>query len=309
MLFYMVIGAVFLFIVTFVLFLGTPVMRKKGTKGAVSRIAFYGTTAKKEGKEISSFFHRVMVPFLSKIAGFVKRISPKGIVAANKRRLELAGSSESFNADVYLAVKFLFPVGFLFLLIIMVLFFDVSFLARILLLILIPLSYFLPDFYVRNKIAYRQKDIRRSLPNALDLLSVSVEAGMGFDSALSRVAEHVGGALGEEFNRMLQDIQLGLSRKEAFQELNKRTDVSELSTFILAMTQADIFGIPISKVLKIQATEMRTRRRQMAEEAGMRAPVLLVFPLILCLFPAMMVVIIGPAAIRIYYTIIGMAGP
>jgi tight adherence protein C len=151
--------------------------------------------------------------------------------------------------------------------------------------------------------------MKKSLPNALDLLSVSVEAGMGFDSALSRVAKNVGGALGKEFNRMLQDIQLGLSRKEAFQELNKRTDVSELSSFILAMTQADIFGIPISKVLKIQASEMRTKRRQMAEEAGMRAPVLLVFPLILCLFPAMMVVIIGPAAIRIYYTVISMLSP
>ncbi|MES0342411.1 MAG: type II secretion system F family protein, partial [Candidatus Humimicrobiaceae bacterium] len=286
MLFYIVIGTVFLFIVTFVLFLGTPVLRKKGTKSAVSRISFYSPTAKKDGEEISSFFQRVMVPFLSKIAVFIKRISPKGVVTANKRRLELAGNSESFSVDVYLAVKFLFPVGFLFLLIIMVLFFDISFLGRILLLILIPVSYFLPDFYVRSKIAKRQKDMKKSLPNALDLLSVSVEAGMGFDSALSRVAKNVGGALGEEFNRMLQDIQLGLSRKEAFKELNKRTDVSELSTFILAMTQADIFGIPIGKVLKIQASEMRTKRRQTAEEAGMRAPVLLVFPLILCLFPA-----------------------
>jgi tight adherence protein C len=176
-------------------------------------------------------------------------------------------------------------------------------------LVLIPLSYFLPDLFVRRRIAYRQNDIRKSLPNALDLLSVSVQAGMGFDVALSRVAKNVGGSLGEEFNRMLQDIQLGLSRKEAFQELNKRTDVSELSTFIIGMTQADIFGIPISKVLKIQASEMRTKRRQMAEEAGIRAPVLLVFPLILCLFPALLTVIIGPAAIQIYYTIIGMLSP
>ncbi len=309
MLFYIVIGAVFSFIVAFVLFLGTPVLRKKGTKSAIKRLSFYSTSAKKEGEEIASFFQRVMVPFLTRIATFVKRISPKGIVAANKQRLELAGSSKSFSVDVYLAVKFLFPVGFLFLLIIMVLFFDISFLVRILLLVLIPLSYFLPDFYIRSKIVSRQKDIRKSLPSALDLLSVSVEAGMGFDIALSRVAEHVGGALGEEFNSMLQDIQLGLSRKEAFQELNKRTDVSELSTFILAMTQADVFGIPISKVLKIQASEMRTKRRQKAEEAGMKAPVLMVFPLILCLFPALMVVIIGPAAIRIYYTLFGMLNP
>jgi tight adherence protein C len=184
-----------------------------------------------------------------------------------------------------------------------------TFLGRILLLVLIPVSYFLPDLFVRSRIARRQKEIRKALPNALDLLSVSVEAGMGFDIALSKVSSNVSGPLGEEFNRMLKDIQLGLSRKEAFQELNKRTDVPELSTFIVAMTQADIFGIPISKVLKIQASEMRTKRRQMAEEAGIRAPVLLVFPLILCLFPALMTVILGPAAIRIYHTVIEMLRP
>ncbi len=309
MLFYIVIGTVFLFIVVFIMFLGTPVLRKKGTKSAVKRISFYSATSKKEGEELPSFFQRVMVPFLSKIASFVKRVSPKGIVAANRRRLELAGNNESFSVDIYLAVKFLLPVGFLFLLIIIVLFSDVSLIMRILLLVLIPLSYFLPDLFMRRKIALRQSDIKKSLPNALDLLSVSVQAGMGFDIALSRVSKNVGGALGEEFSRMLQDIQLGLSRKEAFQELNKRTDVSDLSTFIVAMTQADIFGIPISKVLKVQASEMRTKRRQTAEEAGMRAPVLLVFPLILCLFPALMTVIIGPAAIRIYYTLIDMLSP
>ena len=309
MLIYIVIGTIFLFIVVFVLFLGTPVLRKKGTKSAIKRISFYSTTSKKEGEELPSFFQRVLVPFLSKIASFVKRISPKGIVAANRRRLELAGSIQSFSVDIYIAVKFLFPVGFLFLLIIILLFFDTSLLIRILMLVPIPLSYFMPDLYVSRRIAYRQNNIRKSLPNALDLLSVSVQAGMGFDVALSRVAKNVGGSLGEEFNRMLQDIQLGLSRKEAFQELNKRTDVSELSTFIIAMTQAEIFGIPISKVLKIQASEMRTKRRQMAEEAGIRAPVLLVFPLILCLFPAVLTVIIGPAAIQIYFTLIGMLSP
>jgi tight adherence protein C len=243
------------------------------------------------------------------VAVFVKRISPKGVVEANKRRLELAGSMQSFNVDVYLAVKFLLPVTFLFILILAVIFLNITLLGRILLLILIPISYFLPDLFIRRKIANRQKEIRRTLPNALDLLSISVEAGMGFDIALSRVSNNVGGPLGEEFNRMLHDIQLGLSRKEAFQELNKRTDVAELSTFIVAMTQADIFGIPISKVLRIQASEMRTKRRQMAEEAGIRAPVLLVFPLILCLFPALMTVILGPAAIRIYYTVLEMLSP
>jgi tight adherence protein C len=306
---YVVMGTVFLFVVIFIIFLGTPAFQKKDKKSAIKRIAFYSTVTKKETGEIPSFFERAMVPFLRKIASLVKRISPKGVVEANKRRLELSGSKEEFGVDIYLAVKLLFPVAFLFLLIILIIFFNLTFLGRILLLALIPISYFLPDLFVRGRIARRQKEIRKALPNALDLLSVSVEAGMGFDLALSKVSSNVSGPLGDEFNRMLKDIQLGLSRKEAFQELNKRTDVPELSTFIVAMTQADIFGIPISKVLKIQASEMRIKRRQIAEEAGIRAPVLLVFPLILCLFPALMTVILGPAAIRIYHTVIEMLRP
>jgi tight adherence protein C len=150
--------------------------------------------------------------------------------------------------------------------------------------------------------------IKKALPNALDLLSVSVEAGMGFDIALARVANNVGGPLGEEFKKMLQDLQLGLSRKEAFQNLNKRTDVPELSSFIVAMTQAEIFGISIGKVLKVQASEIRTKRRQRAEEEGVKAPVKLVFPLILCLFPALMTVILGPAIIRVLDALIGVIG-
>jgi tight adherence protein C len=309
MLLYILMGTVFLFVVVFVMFLGSPAFQKKGTKRAIKRIAFYSTVTKKESEEVPPFYNRVIVPFLSKVAVFVKRISPKGVVEANKRRLELAGNMESFSVDVYLAIKFLLPVTFLFILILAIIFLNVTFLGRILLLALIPISYFLPDLFVRRRIASRQREIKRTLPNALDLLSVSVEAGMGFDNALSRVSKNVAGPLGQEFSRMLHDIQLGLSRKEAFQELNKRTDVPELSTFIVAMTQADTFGIPISKVLRIQASEMRTKRRQIAEEAGIRAPVLLVFPLILCLFPALMVVILGPAVIRIYHTIIGMLNP
>jgi tight adherence protein C len=131
---------------------------------------------------------------------------------------------------------------------------------------------------------------------------------MGFDIALSKVSGNIKGPLGEEFMRMLHDIQLGFSRREAFQNLNSRTDVPELSSFIVAMTQAEVFGISIGKVLKVQASEMRTRRRQRAEEEGIKAPVKLVFPLILCLFPALLTVILGPAVIRAYDVLIGILG-
>jgi tight adherence protein C len=123
---------------------------------------------------------------------------------------------------------------------------------------------------------------------------------LGFDAALSKVIKNTKGPLAEEFFRMLQEITLGSSRRDAFKRLSERTTVPELQGFILAMLQADIFGISVSKVLRIQAREMRIKRRQKAEETAMKAPVKMVFPLILCIFPALLVIVLGPAVIKIY---------
>jgi tight adherence protein C len=303
---YIIMGTVFFSIFLLILSFGMPVVVKRNHKSSISQLSYYTTTAKRGKEEIPSFFERIILPVFTKIASLIKRVSPKGIVESNKHKLALAGSTETFSVDVYLAIKFLFPVGFLFLSILLAIFFQLSLVVRIILLALIPLSYFLPDIFLRSKIKSRQLEIRKSLPNALDLLSISVEAGMGFDIALARVANNIKGPLGEEFKRMLHDIQLGFSRKDAFRNLNNRTDVPELSSFIVAMTQAEVFGISISKVLKVQASEMRTRRRQLAEETGIKAPVKLVFPLILCIFPSLLTVILGPAVIRVYYTILEM---
>jgi len=306
---YIIMGTVFFSIFLLMLAFGMPVVVKRTPKSSISQLSYYTTTAKRGKEEIPSSFERIILPVFTKIASLIKRVSPKGIVESNRHKLALAGSTETFSVDVYLAIKFLFPVGFLFLSILLAIFFQLSLIVRIIFLALIPLSYFLPDIFIRSRIKNRQLEIRKSLPNALDLLSISVEAGMGFDIALARVANNIKGPLGEEFKRMLHDIQLGFSRKEAFRNLNSRTDVPELSSFIVAMTQAEVFGISISKVLKVQASEMRIRRRQLAEEAGIKAPVKLVFPLILCIFPSLMTVILGPAVIRVYYTIIEMIKP
>lgn len=308
MLIYIIMAVVFLSVFVLILSFGMPVVVKR-KPSSISQLSYYTAVSKKGKEEIPSFFERIVLPVFTKIASFVKRVSPRGIVESNRHKLALAGITETFGVDVYLAVKFLFPVGFLFLYIILAIFFPLSLLTKIILLALIPLSYFLPDVFIRGRIRSRQLEIRRALPNALDLLSISVEAGMGFDIALARVANNVRGPLGEEFKRMLNDIQIGFSRRDAFRNLNSRTDVPELSTFIVAMTQAEVFGISVSKVLKVQASEMRIRRRQLAEEAGIKAPVKLVFPLIICIFPSLMTVILGPAVIRAYYTILGMIAP
>ncbi len=306
MFFYIIIGTVFFSIFLLVLAFGTSAFVRKTNKSSISQLSYYSNT-KKGKQEMPSLFERMALPFFSKISSFIKKISAKAIVESNRRKLALAGNTEAFSVDVYLGIKFLLPVGFLFLFILLAVFFDLSRIANIILLAFIPLSYFFPDLIIRGRIQKRQLDIRKALPNALDLLSISVEAGMGFDIALSKVANNIKGSLGEEFKRMLHDIQLGYSRKEAFRNLNNRTDVSVLSSFIVAMTQAEIFGISIGKVLKVQASEIRIRRRQMAEEAGIKAPVKLVFPLIICLFPALLIVIMGPAVIRAYYSILGMS--
>jgi tight adherence protein C len=150
--------------------------------------------------------------------------------------------------------------------------------------------------------------MQRALPDALDLLSITVEAGLGFDAAVARVARQSGGPLGEELHRVLQEMQIGKSRSDALRDLADRTSIPELKSFVLAMVQADIFGISIAKVLQVQAKEMRLKRRQRAEEQAQKVPVKIVFPLILCIFPSLFIVLLGPAVITIYENILQSTG-
>ena len=142
--------------------------------------------------------------------------------------------------------------------------------------------------------------MQHSLPDMLDLLVISVEAGLGFDSALARVVDTVPGPLAEEFFRMLQETRVGVSRREAMRHLMERTDLEELRSFLLAMMQAEAFGVAIARVLRVQADEMRIKRRQLAQEKAFGAPVKMVFPLVLCIFPTLFVVLLGPAGISIW---------
>jgi len=152
---------------------------------------------------------------------------------------------------------------------------------------------------ISSKAEDRQKEILDSLSDTLDLLTISVEAGLSLNASIAQVVHNVPGVLSQEFARMLQEIQLGVSRSEAFRHLAERTDVDELNAFALAMIQADVFGVSISSVLRTQAQQLRIKRRQRAEAKAQQTPVKIVFPLILCVLPALFVVIVGPGAIRI----------
>jgi tight adherence protein C len=160
------------------------------------------------------------------------------------------------------------------------------------------LGYLLPGSYIGAMAKNRQKDIRRSLPDVMDLLTISVEAGLGFDAALAQVVRNVPGPLAEEIARLLQEMQIGVSRSDSFRHLAERTDVDELNAFVLSMVQADLFGVSIGNVLRAQSRELRQKRRQRAEEIAMKIPVKIIFPVIFCVLPALFIVILGPGMIR-----------
>lgn len=160
-------------------------------------------------------------------------------------------------------------------------------------------------FMTPNMILYqtaynRNERMRKELPDALDLLTISVEAGLSFDSAVAQVARNSTGPIADEFFRVLQEMQIGVSRRDAINALGERTDLAELRQFTSAMTQADAFGIPIANVLRVQAREMRIKRSQRAEEQAQKVPVKILFPLIFCILPTLFIPILGPAAIQIY---------
>ena len=180
-------------------------------------------------------------------------------------------------------------------------------LATILGLVLVSalLGYFGPDIALYQAGYNRTQEISRALPDALDLLTISVEAGMPFDSAVAQVATKTTGPLAEEFSRLLQEMQIGLGRTAAIKAMGARSDVPELRSFASAMVQADRLGIPVSNVLRIQAAEMRVKRSQRAEEAAQKVPVKILFPLIFCILPVLFIVILGPAVISIFKSLSG----
>ena len=160
------------------------------------------------------------------------------------------------------------------------------------------LSY-MPDAYLRAVASDRQRRILRELPDMLDMLTIAVEAGLGFDQAVARYVQHSVGPLGREFGMALMEIQAGRSRREALRAMGERVDVAELRTFIMAIVQADVFGVSVSDVLRTQSREMRTKRRQHAEEMSQRAPAKMAFPLVVCVLPATLIVVLTPAVIGI----------
>ena len=247
------------------------------------------------------FTKRVLIPTIKRFGQIGRKFTPASVVERLQKEVIYAGNPPGWDAERVLAMKILTTIGGIALALFLARAREFSGLqGAVFMLLGVYVGYYLPEWILRSKSGKRQGEIRRALPDALDLLSITVEAGLGFDAAVSRVSKQSGGPLGEELYRVLQEMQIGRSRAEALRDLGERTTIPELKSFVLAMIQADIFGISIAKVLHVQANEMRIKRRQRAEEQAQKVPVKIVFPLLFCIFPALFVVLLGPAVIQIY---------
>jgi len=246
------------------------------------------------------FGARVLVPIMAAAGRVARRITPLDSRERITKKLQLAGTIEGWDAERVMAFKVIGAVvGFLGALLISALIHPAPFITFVVVGLLSFVGFILPDSVLNRRVEERQKEIIGTLSDTLDLLTISVEAGLSLNASIAQVVQNVPGVLSSEFARMLQEIQLGVPRSDAFRHLAERTDVDELNAFALAMIQADVFGVSIANVLRTQAQQLRIKRRQRAEQRAQQTPVKIVFPLVLCVLPALFVVIIGPGAIRI----------
>ncbi|MDP8911686.1 MAG: type II secretion system F family protein [Actinomycetota bacterium] len=266
---------------------------------SVRRAATYGRLRFLRRDDSEPFGERVLVPLKNRLAALVLKLNPKTSIDAIERKLLAAGMSRKVSPNGFLAVKAGAGIaaallGFLFGAaaagIFGVLLFGAGFGA---------LGFFAPDFALSARARKRKDEIRAQLPDALDLLAVSVEAGLGFDGAISKLTEHMEGPLAEEFALTLNEVRIGEARQDALKKLSERADTPELSGFVRAVIQADQLGISLGRILRVQATDTRLRRQAAAEERAMKAPIKMLFPTVLFIFPAMFLVILGPAFLNL----------
>jgi tight adherence protein C len=230
----------------------------------------------------------------------VHKYTPVGYAENLARKTVLAGSPAGFEVDRLLVIKvFGIASGIVWVPLVYALLGMSGLIALLLVGALWAGSFFAPDIAIDRKIEARQHSMAVALPDVLDLLVISVEAGLGFEQAIERTASSVPGALSDEFRRLLQETRMGATRADALRAMDERTQVEELRSFILAMLQADAFGVSVARILRSQADEMRVRRRLAAEEQAEKAPIKMLFPLVFCIFPAVFVVVLGPALIQI----------
>jgi tight adherence protein C len=275
---------------------------KSVVRNSLRQLEGYEVENVRDQQLLAPITERALVPILGRLTRIGRRFTPVGYVDTVRKKFIQAGNGSSEVVDRFMAMRviavaaivpmtwfvFIFnPVGF------------EGFMQLVVWGLFVGVAVFGPDATLNRRVAERQHQLRITLPDVLDLLTISVEAGLGFEQALDRVIGAVPGPLSDEFARMLGEVRAGANRADAMRALDQRTSVPEIRSFVLAILQADTFGVSIGRVLRAQSEEMRIKRRQLAQEKAQKAPVKMLIPMVFCIFPALFVVIIGPAAINI----------
>ncbi|GAB4526534.1 MAG: type II secretion system F family protein [Anaerolineae bacterium] len=249
------------------------------------------------------FSQRVVRPILEAIAGFITRFAPANALESATHQLELAGRPNNWGPTEFFGVRALASFMLAVLAFLLLTVSGRPFTTRLMAtLIGLVLGYLLPALWLRSKIRRRQDEVVKALPDALDLLTICVEAGLGFDAAMAKVAEKWDNELAKAFNRVIQEIRLGKLRREALREMDHNLEVPDITSFVAAVIQADQLGVSMAKVMRIQSEQMRIKRRQRAEEKAHQAPVKMLFPLVFLIFPAIYIVLLGPAVLVVMHS-------
>ncbi|MBN2469492.1 MAG: type II secretion system F family protein [Anaerolineae bacterium] len=292
-----------LFIIGGLIFYGT---RDEDDDPLQKRLAEYGDrTLPQSLEEIElslPFQDRVLKPIFNQLADLINRLTPERQIDETRRQLELAGHPNNLTATAFLGLRIGATVIF-------------TVLAFVIFVVLAPqpngilyvigavaLGYFLPSLWLKSQISRRQEHITKKLPDALDLLTICVEAGLGFDAAMGKIYEKWDDPLSTAFGRVLQEIQLGKLRREALRDMAKSMDVSDVTSFVAAIVQAEQLGVSMSRILRVQSDQMRIKRRQRAQEKAQQAPVKMMIPMVLLIFPSIWIVLLGPSLIILLET-------
>ncbi|HTO01575.1 MAG TPA: type II secretion system F family protein [Microthrixaceae bacterium] len=280
----------------------TQLDERQMVRSSLRQLDGYEVESQRDQQMLDPLKDRALAPMISGLTNIGRRLTPVGYVEKVRQKFVYMGNSTPQAVDRFLAIRVITVVG-------AVLTFLLIFVAQLgpfegkmrlavggLLIGALVMG---PDSVINRKVEDRQRDIQRKLPDILDLLTISVEAGLGFEQALDRVIAAVPGALTEEFSRMLGETRAGAARSDAMRAMDERCNVPELRAFVLAIIQADTFGVSIGRVLRGQAEEMRIKRRQLAQERAQKAPVKMLIPMVFCIFPALFLVVLGPAMISI----------
>jgi tight adherence protein C len=242
---------------------------------------------------------RLIQPFTGSLVELARRLFPRSLLSGVEHRLVLAG--EPMTLNTFLTFQMMSAGIFLFLPVVLVFAMGMGFglVSIAFIAVFAGVGLIMPQMWLSQRVGQRQSVIIKGLPDAFDLITTCVEAGLGLDAALQRVSEKVQGPFADELRRTLRDISLGRMRRDALKELGDRTGVPDLITFVNAVIQAEQMGSSVGAVLRVQSEQLRVRRRQRAEEQAYKAPVKMIFPLVLCIFPTLFIVILGPAVITI----------